>query len=1056
VSKSSIKSYQLFSILVLLVMTIAFVRFAMAFAAFTPQAEPTGYVAQYEISNYNLSSGNEMVFAADYEREYWSGNLHAYSIAADGTVDYTDNWTLGAANSIDGQNWDTQRFIATMSDAGTGIPFRYTKLTATQKLLVPPTTITYTPTSYAATSQELMDFLHGDRSNEVDAKLRLRNSVLGDIVHSRPYYVADASYPTLFVGANDGMLHAINATDGTERWAYVPSMLLSKMVNLAKPYGTTGNPHDYFVDGQINVGSITVSGAKKRILVGLLGAGGKGIYALNIDSSAGLAAATETVVAAKVMWEIDGATNKLNYAATSVVNDYRNLGYTYGIPTIAKTGTGDYAVILGNGYNDNSGGDYQAYLYVINANTGQLIKAIKAGTSGTAASPNGLVTTTSIDTKGDGVVDRVYAGDLNGTLWKFDLSSGVASSWTATALYATSPAQPITAGIGVSSHPSGGFMVNFGTGSMFTDAKTDTATYYAYGIWDGATGTNIIDQLLQERTYGAANTRVRHVTTNVIPNWTTDKGWRVPLPIAGERIIGEGNLVESKRYYFTSYNPTKFILTPDPCTLPSCKNQTTVYGENWVMELDYLSGGVINKPFLDMDNNQLLNDSDRIVYSGTDVLPTGSKVGDLNLNTDGVPVGQFMSNGVASQPILAGVGGLKKRLVATNSDIPIPVVEVALGVTGGHFDEDIYYGSPICADGAKCSKQNHTHQYDDKFLTTGVNMLNPSESKINLANAIPLTTTEFKVIAQNQYLNPAVKLHIGDASYKYNIDSGYISIKNFVTSATLDVAALPTYTRANIGSLVVNMPTDALTSKDWWGNGDIRAGLHPTPPSCVNVSEGTGDSNLYWPVMPPTNGVDGPGVSGTAANGYAGARHNGALTIQLIKAATPNTSIELNVSGRPEYGWRVKKADYATYVLAEYNTWWHHPSDICYGVKGWTKSPPEDNGSSKPQAAAKGSTDPKIGDLSGSSSSTVVSVKTTKKGNVKTTTITYEDGSITTIVSTINTDGSNTIVTRLAGCVSSACETTVQIAKPARPPELPREAGTKPEGRVSWRELIPE
>ena len=118
------------------------------------------------------------------------------------------------------------------------------------------------------------------------------------------------------------------------------------------------------------------------------------------------------------------------------------------------------------------------------------------------------------------------------------------------------------------------------------------------------------------------------------------------------------------------------------------------------------------------------------------------------------------------------------------------------------------------------------------------------------------------MIAQNQYLNPAVKINIGRADYQYNIDFGYTSIKNFVASANLNtvagMASLPTYTLAEIGSLVINMPINALTSKDWWGNGDMRAGLHPTQTGCVKKAAGATDGNMYQPVIPPANGVDGP------------------------------------------------------------------------------------------------------------------------------------------------------------------------------------------------------
>jgi type IV pilus assembly protein PilY1 len=136
--------------------------------------------------------------------------------------------------------------------------------------------------------------------------------------------VTDATNPTIFVGANDGMVHAINKNTGKERWAYVPSMLISKMKNLSvDPY-----VHDYFVDGQITVGTIAPSGTNKRILVGGLGAGGRGMYALDITGSAGLTASSNANAASKVLWEI--TPSAVNYATPTNATDYANLGYTYG------------------------------------------------------------------------------------------------------------------------------------------------------------------------------------------------------------------------------------------------------------------------------------------------------------------------------------------------------------------------------------------------------------------------------------------------------------------------------------------------------------------------------------------------------------------------------------------------------------------------------------------------------------------------------------------------------------------------------------------------------
>ena len=191
------KPYQFAGIIVLLGIMFLFYRLAIAIVAFSPSDQPTGYVAQPDVTNYNLTSGKETVFLPSYERQYWSGNLYAYPVSALGAVDFaSERWTLGAANSIDAQNWSTGRFIATMKDTGSAIPFQYTSMSATQQALFPATTIQL----FNATGANIVDFLRGERTNEGPQSLRLRNSVLGDIIHSRPYYVSDATNPTVFVG----------------------------------------------------------------------------------------------------------------------------------------------------------------------------------------------------------------------------------------------------------------------------------------------------------------------------------------------------------------------------------------------------------------------------------------------------------------------------------------------------------------------------------------------------------------------------------------------------------------------------------------------------------------------------------------------------------------------------------------------------------------------------------------------------------------------------------------------------------------------------------------
>lgn len=1222
----TLKQRNFFSVLALLGFTFILLNLTWALTAFTPGSQPIGYVAQDEVTSFDLTSDSETLFRPEYKREYWSGNLHAYPVDKSGNVNLgSERWVGGASAVISNQISTSVRYIGTMKDDGSKVPFLSASLSTAQQ-----TALAITVNSTPFTSAQIVNYLRGDSSNEGSAALRQRASPLGDIVHSRPFFVDDGTSPTVFVGANDGMLHAINADTGAERWAYVPSMLLGKMKNLANnPY-----THDYYVDGQIVVGDITVSGTSKKVLFGGLGAGGKGLYALDVSS---LTATSDQAVADKLLWEI--TPSKINATASS---SYARLGYTYGTPVLTKVKSGSSSIdvlIVGNGYDDAATG--QAFIYVIKADDGTLLGKVSAGSSG-VANPNGIFNLVAIDTDNDGNADRVYAGDLNGTMWKFDLSSTTPSSWpAATSLLVTSPARAITSTPGVASHPNGGYMVNFATGKMlsgdygvynhatstWTTAATgdvlDSSGDFVYGIWDGAPSVNavMLPQTITESSYtdsAGTTTRVRRITATE-PTWASGaanhKGWKVALP-AGERVIGEGAFIENGRFYFNSYNPT---VVP----LQVTGTNTDIYGENWLMELNYLTGGSSTSPFLDMNGDLLLNNSDRIKSGG---LPITSP------NENGIPVGKWISNGVQSQPILVQLQTLNTTFFNQNPDVIFPATTTAIrGVAGGHFDVEFYYSpTDVCSnlgglatkavgsvkftyassntaknitalkivangetvyDGVpgskkpkdlddllgtaasanykitknynndistikitainsgaafngtvtvtmkidnnistgytvghltggsdaavpyttsttKCdtfdgtgngttffgrnSSQRHIHEYDDEYDKTGLNMLNASYPGLNLSNAIA-STENFKVLVMNQYLSPAISLHIGDGSYSPTSPAGYVAAKNYQTSASLDLTALPSYNLSTIGSLVMNMPVDAFGVKDWWGGtGDLRNGLHSSSPQCVyygtvgssgSLTASSG-ADLYTPVNPPADGVNGAGTAGTTS----GARHNGAFTVQIIKATTPNSAVEQNVTGRPQYGYRIKQVDFYSYVLAEYTIFWHHPRKICYHDSvtkwfdgssygngypsatpnvawntaasmtgtGWTKNAPEDTYTSSAEASpASGSTDPKLGSFG--STGVVADSSTTVVANVTTTTINYTDGSKTIITQTRNSNGTLTIWTvnkDASGTTTS--DTTVTVADAAGNirtggDERGLQART---GRVSWRELL--
>jgi len=1024
-------------------MSLLLTASALAAPEFTPDSQPTGWISRPVVTFFDLSSGEEAFYQIDFRKNTWSGNVLARDINSTARIQTTGPWDdadptlVTAASMLDNLNYNTGRKIAT-----TGSPFRWAYMTEAERT--------------ALGSEDILNYVRGDRSNEepVGLSLRHRESVLGDIQHSNIYYWDDKVNQTLFVGANDGMLHAFNANTGAENFAYIPSMLIAKLDKLtAKPY-----VHTHFVDGPISIANMEVSDTTKAILVGGLGAGGAGLYALDVTKPT---ADNETEAAGKVLWEISAATEF-----------FEDLGHTYGTPMFTKLTDGTAAVIVGNGYANTGSG--HAVLYVINANTGALINAIDtfdSGGSGSTTSPNGLSSPTLYDVDGDFVHEYAYAGDIDGNMWKFDLANN-----TSSLLFTTSPVQAITSAPAVHSHPLGGQMVAFATGRILTSGdQADTSVHYVYGIWDGAPDANnkLLVQTLSSSTYGAG--AVRTVTGN-IPNWTSGSGhhmgWRVALP-SGERVVGEKPFYNNGRFYFLSTNPS----------LESV--------ENWLHELVFNTGGAPLGPIYDLNQDGKFNKSD---YA----------------SNGQIPVAKYLGNGVFSQPLLVKAEGLSTTLYAFHPDLPygdgVPTPPDDPGVSGGHFDFDIYYYeadqekliptsvtqtktfcidkrdvekeyyeiSQICIENfdagyeflaeysqstQKCldkikyvdvtcstvttelgpyGNQKHVHEYDDKYDVTGVNMLNASLIDFNLSNAIADPATPFKILVMNQYLNPAAKLSVGGATYENVETFGNLASE---TSASSLLAGLKTYTQTKtdlnyIDTLIVNLPLDAFKSKDdWWSvTGETRAGLIPTQTGCVNK-------------------VDDEGLIETP--GLRGERFNGALTIQLIRPETPPGQLELN-GPDVTYGWRVRQSKFSDYVLAEYTMFWHHPNGACYGDDDWIPDPPEDfDADSRIKEAAQGSADPKDGVFGGGLA--IVGSEVTVDGLVTTTTVTYADGTKyvktetrkddgSTVIHSVFRDGDEETVTIYTGDGGKAGFIDPNTGSPEE------ELSTGVRGRQSWRE----
>ncbi len=501
-----------------------------------------------------LNSGalfnGSVLFQAKFDASDWTGQLDAYLIdSEDGSIEDTPDATFTLPT-------ESSRNIATYacsSSACAGIPFTYAALNDSNVNVSTSDTTDLIDKieSDSAKQANAIAWLRGNTGNDDGTNYRNRGvasgvTPIGDIIHSAPVYVGsptspyyswgpdedeyDASYAAfkaaqcteheeacegvstprkemVYVGGNDGMLHmyeiATTETSGTtsitthiEIGAYVPNAMIrernsdftnSSLSDLYDPEYS----HRYYVDSTPTVGDAFFDGDGtggkewQTVLVSGMGAGGKGIFAINITDTTALASTNATSgLPSRVMWEFTDT----------------DLGYTFSRPNVVRLPNGDWGVIFGNGYN---GASDDAILYVVDLETGDELARISmpVATPSGVTYKNGLATVTPVDLDGDFIVDYIYAGDLYGNVWRFeideqgsggidlDISYGGAPLFKAVG--PNSDVQPITTRLQVTDHPtsSGGYMVYFGTGKYlessdreFLAPNTEIQSYYA--IWD--------------------------------------------------------------------------------------------------------------------------------------------------------------------------------------------------------------------------------------------------------------------------------------------------------------------------------------------------------------------------------------------------------------------------------------------------------------------------------------------------------------------------------------------------------------------------------------------
>lgn len=577
-------------------------------------------------SSLELVAGDNAVYLAQYRTVKWDGDLIAKAIDADtGAVATTATWsartqlntTVSAAAA--GQDGRTIKYFNS-SAADKLKDFTYTNLAADGKgalftnacpasgtALSQCATLSDTQKGAANNGDNMVKYLRGqstyeELTNSANPLYREREHVLGDIVNAVPVFVQkpqfkyetyDSTYGTfksdkatrggtVFVAANDGMLHAFNSATGAERWAFVPSFVMPNMRHLAD----TAYAHRYFVDGSPTVADVCGSPATgsaspsvcssatawKTILVAGLDKGGCGYYAVDVTDPAN----------PKGLWEFT----------------HEQMGYSYSHPVVTRRKDGKWVAIFTSGYNNVPGtcgqnsGDGIGRVFVVDAVTGELLDTITTGEGSTTTPSNLGKLNAWVEVAELNTADVLYAGDMLGNVWRIDFDdnhapNGKEAFKLATLANAGGAAQPISVKPELA-YTNGSRVIMVGTGRLLSqDDLANTQTQSLYGLKDdlSTTGlgnprsnTNVKARTLATTTGGGGQT-IRTITGDTL-NWTTDKGWYFDFPSTGSGNASERVNVDMQ----LQYN----ILTV-ATNVPEA-NACTAGGYGWLYYVDLETG----------------------------------------------------------------------------------------------------------------------------------------------------------------------------------------------------------------------------------------------------------------------------------------------------------------------------------------------------------------------------------------------------------------------------------------------------------------------------------
>lgn len=443
--------------------------------------------------------------------------------------------------------------------------------------------------------ENLVNFLRGqygyeDRSSNTDLLYRYREATMGDAIESQPVFIGkptfsytDTGYDafktaqagrakTVFLGTNDGMLHAFDADTGAERWAYVPSMVMPQMWKLAdKSYATM---HTNYVNGaavtsDISVGTPAADGSSWRsILVGSLHGGGRGFYALDVTDPAN----------PTFLWEFT-----YTQTADHALKMDDNVGYSFAEPKIGKRPTdGKWVVFLTSGYNNVIPGDGLGWIFELDPISGAVLNKVNT-TAGTVGTPSGLakIEFYADASERNNTAKYIYGGDLEGNVWRVDMSDYSLLKF-AILKDGAGNVQPITTRpefaaiddkrvvyVATGKHLEVADLTNNQKNTIYAIKDDDATTTFI----NPRSGTGVNQMLARSIVNAGA---YRFVTGTEVDNpFLAYRGWYADLPDPQERANVDPRL-EFGTLLFPTTVPTATACAPD--------------GYGWVNYIDYKTG----------------------------------------------------------------------------------------------------------------------------------------------------------------------------------------------------------------------------------------------------------------------------------------------------------------------------------------------------------------------------------------------------------------------------------------------------------------------------------